>query len=359
MKANIRPAVPPKPINRYRKPVPHHVKRGVKDSTYQLRRVKRHSKPQVERRYIVEKDFQHMMAVKTNGITRLQEYDIQYADLEFSGKERNAVHRDATEYQDFKGINEAGQTVIGSASLPVSSSDEPLYEPIVIGAQLQRLNNKTVKRTHRRRNKSNKDRRFGKRKCRVEWKKPKVRFFFKNKFAGKKMRERFIKWMDDVVVMCNHLVRRENKAKSQVVTVKMGELKKADNSNVLFTEGMSHCSSFILLSDFDKEKGIYKHRQMMHVPGSSLEMKVRKEDGSIVLSNDVLQDFLEGRKGEERKLIIAHGASNVSEYSRDITRNQTYDGRCVIRELMADHDVTVQECQAASIKVDAYGNVVD
>ncbi|GFR75723.1 dermonecrotic toxin [Elysia marginata] len=157
----------------------------------------------------------------------------------------------------------------------------------------------------------------------------------------------------------NHnVVKSASKEKVQLVTVKMGELKSASGRDDLFTEGMSYCSSFVLLSDFDKEKGIYKRRQMMHVPGSHLEESVKQEDGSRVKAKTILMNFLDAQKGEARKLIIVHGASNITEFSHEITLNQMQGDRCVIKEFMADPDVSVHQCNAPSIKVDATGSIV-
>ncbi|GAA4649751.1 hypothetical protein GCM10023116_20320 [Kistimonas scapharcae] len=183
--------------------------------------------------------------------------------------------------------------------------------------------------------------------------------FFKDNFNRKKIRERLVKLLDAIATLHHKVVKSAINEKGQLVTVKMGELKSASGRDDLFTEGMSFCSSFVLLSDFDKEKGIYKRRQMMHVPGSHLEESVKQEDGSSVKAKTILMDFLDAQKGEERKLIIVHGAANITEFSHEITLNQMQGDRCVIRELMADPDVSVQQCNAPSVKVDATGSIVE
>ncbi|WP_211831095.1 hypothetical protein [Kistimonas asteriae] len=361
MKANMRPVVPPKPLHYNRKPIRQAKRRNVGTSEYALRGVKRCSTSKREEQYLAGKYFQTMMAKSKNGVTRLSEYNIQYAELDLpeSKKKKSCADLDSmTEYQVFKGKNEAGQTVIGIES-SASSLAEPLYEPIEIGAQLKKSSDAPVRQRHRSRRRIDKRRRLGKRRCRIKLHNPKVKVFFKKNFSGKKIRERLVKLLDAITTLHHNVVQRTGKEKGQIVTVKMGESKNASGSGVLFTEGMSYCSSFILLSDFDKEKGIYKRRQMMHVPGSHLEQTVKQEDGSTVMAKNVLMDFLEGEKGEERKLIIAHGASNITEYSHEITLNQMYDGRSVIRELMADHDISIHQCNAASIKVDASGCIVE
>jgi len=119
-----------------------------------------------------------------------------------------------------------------------------------------------------------------------------------------------------------HLTRSGNEY-GPVTDVRMGSMKTvSDSKTVLRTDGLSDCTAFVFLRNFDYRKGIYRDRTMIHLQGSSLDTRLdtRSDAGKEVQR---LIDKAAKEPGPH-KMALIYGDNTSSETGQWIVNNQPY-----------------------------------
>ncbi|MGI4901146.1 MAG: hypothetical protein ACRYG5_05690 [Janthinobacterium lividum] len=119
--------------------------------------------------------------------------------------------------------------------------------------------------------------------------------------------------------------------------IAMGEAATAEAAQVLTTSGLSDCSAITLLSQRDPHTGIYRHRSMLHVTGSSLDaaLVVQRGGSRRMMSAGAAVEALIAEAGAvDSKLIVAFGTRSSSTIGRVIVIAQEYKGRVPLLSLI-------------------------